>query len=88
MTKKQAYRYGHESGAEAFRVQFDTDRDDELRVAYENDRLGEIVSQVLESWQQTADTIYYQGVSDAALDAFEEGFMHGFEQQAEATFNK
>lgn len=85
MTKSGAYNYGHQSGSDAFH-QTKNESFAELEKAYHQDDLGDIVSQILQNWAQMADTIYYQGVSDEALDAFEEGFYHGFVEAAEEYF--
>ncbi len=78
MARGRFYSYGLEEGESAA---YDTDwQPGEMKRAYERDELGEIVSRILENWQQMAGTIYYQDATDTQLDAFEEGFYKGFER--------
>lgn len=88
MPRKSYYKYGYESGRDA---SYETDWEPgEMEEAYENDETGEIAGEVLENWQQSAGSIYYQDLTDRQLNQFEEGFYAGFEagvkeQMAEVT---
>ncbi len=70
------FSIGYEEGESA---SYDTDwQPGEMKKKYDDDDLGEVVSQILEHWQQMEGTIYYEGLSDTKLTHFEEGFYHGF----------
>ena len=77
MARGAYYQDGFSQGHSAA---FDTDwKSGEMRGRYERDELGEVAGQILEHWQQMADTIYYDdSVTERQLGAWEEGFYAGF----------
>jgi hypothetical protein len=76
MAKGKFYQYGFDEGKSA---SYDTDwQPGEMQEKFDNDELGEVVSQILENWQQMAGTIYYDDCTDKQLESFESGFMDGF----------
>lgn len=79
MAKSRYYQYGFDEGHGA---SFETDwAPGEMQQAVERDRLGEVAGEILEHWQQMEGTIYYEeGVTDAQLDQWEDGFYSGFER--------
>jgi hypothetical protein len=82
MRTSRYYQQGYEEGKDAAH-QTDWEQD-EMKEKYERDELGEVVGRILENWQQTADTIYYdETVTSKQLDAFEAGFYDGFCSEVE-----
>lgn len=82
MRTSRYYQYGYEEGKDAAN-QTDWEQD-EMKEKYERDELGEVVGRILENWQQTADTIYYdETVTSKQLDSFENGFYGGFCSEVE-----
>ena len=77
MSKSRFYLQGYSDGREA---SYDTDwRPGEMERADDEDETGEVAGQILEHWQQMADTIYYDdSVTERQLDRWEEGFYAGF----------
>ena len=74
--------YYQDGFGDGHNASFDTDwQPGEMRDAYEKDRLGEVMGEILEHWQQMEGTIYYEeGITDKNLDQWEEGFRAGFER--------
>jgi hypothetical protein len=94
-TKRSAYSYGLEEGDSAFS---NTKNDSKLFRYWSEDRLGEYVGELLDSYRQYADTIYYDFSGedyeddpyrvDEIIDKFEEGFYRGFERAANKYFKR
>ena len=84
---KAYFESGFEDGRSA---SHDTDwQPGEMQEAAEKDTLGEIAGQILENWQQMAGTIYYDDdVTEAQLDAWEDGFYQGFVKGVEEQLEK
>lgn len=79
--RSKYYQRGYRDG---YQASFDTDwQPGEMKEVYENGNEGEIAGQILENYQQAAGTIYYEGVSDSALDNYENGFYDGFSEGVE-----
>lgn len=75
--KSKFGQYGYDEG---YQASFDTNwQENEMQEKFDADELGEVASEILEHWQQMAGTIYYDDVSDANIERFEDGFFQGFE---------
>lgn len=94
-TKRSAYSYGLEEGEGAF----DNNKDEpELKKYWLEGRVGEYVGEILDSYRQYADTIYYSFSGedyeddpyrvDEIIERFEEGFYRGFERAANKYFGR
>jgi hypothetical protein len=94
-TRRSAYSYGLEEGDSAFS---NTKNDPKLLRYWSEGMLGEYVREILDSYRQYADTIYYDFSSeddeddpyraDEIIDRFEEGFYRGFERAAKKYFGR
>jgi hypothetical protein len=75
--RSKYYKMGFDDG---YGAAFDTEEEG-LEEALRKGSVGEIAGQVLEHWQQMADTIYYdEDVTPEQLGEWEEGFYDGFEE--------
>jgi hypothetical protein len=77
-SRSKYYLYGYEQGQFAAQVQ---DPEEILQYHIE-DRIGEMIGEILENYAQYADTPYYY-MTSSQLDKWEEGFTDGFFDEAE-----